>query len=73
MIQVNRKPSPGLYKAIVSLPEQMKRWLDEAAKTDTQDLTPLQIANLPPDTLTDSFGDIVKSTGVISPSGEFPY
>ena len=39
----------------------------------SRDLTPLQIANLPPETLTGSFGDIVKSAGVMSPSGEFPY
>jgi len=36
-------------------------------------LTPTQIANLPPEALTESFGTITKQTMVIEPSGEFPY
>ncbi|MBC7339850.1 MAG: PDZ domain-containing protein [Firmicutes bacterium] len=49
----------------------------EGAVVDKSDLsrylTPTQIANLPPETLTESFGTIAKQTMVIEPSGEFPY
>lgn len=36
-------------------------------------LTPAQVANLPPEILTEDFDHIVKGTGTLNPSGETPY